>query len=76
MKPLLEKQVQAQKQLLEDEKKKFLTEHLGFPKACKDATEAEEKHDSLQDLASRMGSFLKGWRKELSAHKNFLDQES
>ena len=76
MKPLLHKQVQAQKQLLKDEKKTFLTEHLAFPKVCKDATEAEEKHAPAQDLASRMGAFLKGWRKELSAHKNFLDQEA
>ena len=76
MKPLLHKQVQAQKQLLEDEKKKFLTEHLAFPKVCKDATEAEEKHAPAQDLASRMGAFLKGWRKELSAHKKIKDQEA
>ena len=75
MKPLLSKQVQAQKKLMEDEKKKFLSEHLAFPKACTDEAAAEEKNEALTDLVNRMASFLKGWKKELSAHKNFLDQE-
>lgn len=71
MKPLFQKQILAQKQLLEDEKKTFLTEHL-----AKDAAEAEDKHGGLQDLAACMAAFLKGWRKGLSAHRNFLDQEA
>ena len=75
MKPLLQKQVQSQKKCLEDEKKKFLTEHLAFPKICKNEAEAEEKQDGLSTLADSMAAFLKGWKKELSAHKNFLEQE-
>ena len=48
----------------------------GLQRCRKDATEAEDKHAPVQDLASRMDTFLKGWRKELPAHKNFLDQEA
>ena len=75
MKPLLSKQVLAQKVLMEEEKNKFLKEHLAFPKACSDEAQAEDKNEALTDLVNRMASFLKGWKKELSAHKNFLDQE-
>ena len=56
--------------------KKFLTEHLSFPKTCKDEAEAEEKQDGLSALANNMATFLKAWKKELSSHKNFLEQEA
>ena len=49
---------------------------MSFPKTCKDEAEAEEKQDGLSALANNMATFLKAWKKELSSHKNFLEQEA
>lgn len=75
MKPLLLKAVTAQKEDLEKKKKQWQAQSLQFPKVADNEASAEDLSNNLAQLVEAVTSALKAFRKEISAHKRYLEKE-